>query len=189
MLSVGLQGNALLAFTQISQPAPWQKMPPNTKVEVGSNKNREQQKIINKRQIMADLNITVLSGRLVRDPITRNNGSRMSFFTIAANRRYRDKSDNLQEETAFVACKCFGGWAEAVARHGKGDMLIAEGRLRTESWEAEGTTRSQLVLLCDSVQFVTPEPRAQGMAPSSNGTEKNPVMLPNGGPAPDAPPF
>ena len=138
---------------------------------------------------MADLNITVLSGRLVRDPITRNNGSGMSFFTIAANRRYRDKSDNRQEETAYVACKCFGGWADMVARHGKGDMLIAEGRLRTESWETDGTTRSQLVLVCDSVQFVTPEPRAQSTTPSSNSAEKNPVPLPNGGPSPDAPPF
>ena len=138
---------------------------------------------------MADLNITVLSGRLVRDPITRNNGSRMSFFTIAANRRYRDKSDVWQEETAFVACKSFGGWADTVARHGKGDMLIAEGRLRTESWETDGTTRSQLVLVCDSVQFVTPEPRAQSTAPSSSGAENNPVALPNGGPSRDAPPF
>ncbi len=138
---------------------------------------------------MADLNITVLSGRLVREPLTRNNGSRMSFFTVAANRRYRDKSDNWQEETAFVACKCFGGWAETVARHGKGDMLIAAGRLRTESWGDDSTTRSQLVLVCDSVQFVTPELRAQSTTPSSSGTENNPESLPNGRPSRDAPPF
>jgi hypothetical protein len=43
MLSVGLRQRALIAFTQISQPVPRQKRPPNTKVEVGSNKGRQQQ--------------------------------------------------------------------------------------------------------------------------------------------------
>jgi hypothetical protein len=43
MLSVGLRRRALIAFTQISQPVSRQKSPPNTKVEVGSNKGRQQQ--------------------------------------------------------------------------------------------------------------------------------------------------
>jgi single stranded DNA-binding protein len=138
---------------------------------------------------MADLNITVMSGRLVRDPVVRNNGSKMAFFTIASNRRYRDKSDAWQEETAFVPCKSFGWWAEAAARHAKGDTLIVEGRWRTETWSDDGTTRSQLVLVVDSVQFFTPEPRAQSSSPSVNGTENNRATLPPGGPSRDAPPF
>ena len=55
---------------------------------------------------MSNLNVTVLMGRLVRAPIIRNNGSKMGFFYIASNRRYRDKAEVAQEETAFVACKC-----------------------------------------------------------------------------------
>ena len=42
---------------------------------------------------MSNLNVTVLMGRLVRDPIIRNNGSKMGFFYIASNRRYRDKAE------------------------------------------------------------------------------------------------
>jgi len=97
---------------------------------------------------MSNLNVTVLMGRLVRAPIIRNNGSKMGFFYIASNRRYRDKADVAQEETAFVACKCFGGWTDALARHQKGDTVMVEGRLRTETWNNEGTSRSQLRAAC-----------------------------------------
>ena len=92
---------------------------------------------------MSNLNVTVLMGRLVRDPIIRNNGSKMGFFYIASNRRYRDKAEVAQEETAFVACKCFGGWTDALARHQKGDMVMVEGRLRTETWKSASNSTSQ----------------------------------------------
>ena len=121
---------------------------------------------------MSNLNVTVLMGRLVRAPIIRNNGSKMGFFYIASNRRYRDKSDVAQEETAFVVCKCFGGWTDALARHPKGDMVMVEGRLRTETWNDEGTSRSQLILVCDSVQFVVPEPRPQNPSKPDDGDER-----------------
>ena len=104
---------------------------------------------------MSNLNVTVLMGRLVGAPIIRINGSKMGFFYIASNRRYRDKAEVFQEETAFVACKCFGAWTDALARHQKGDMVMVEGRLRTETWNNEGTSRSQLILVCDSVQLLS----------------------------------
>jgi hypothetical protein len=73
---------------------------------------------------MSNLNVTVLMGRLVRVPVIRNNSSKMGFFYIASNSRYRDKAEVFQEETAFVACKCFGAWTYTLARHQKGDMVM-----------------------------------------------------------------
>jgi single stranded DNA-binding protein len=121
---------------------------------------------------MSNLNVTVLMGRLVRTPIIRNNGSKMGFFYVASNRRYRDKSDVFQEETAFVACKCFGAWTDALACHQKGDRVMVEGRLRTKTWNNDGTLRSQLILVCDSVQFVVPEPRPQNPLKPNDGGER-----------------
>jgi|GEM_PF-759823 len=138
---------------------------------------------------MSNLNVTVLMGCLVRDPIIRNNGSQMGFFCIASNRRYRDKADVAQEETAFVTCKCFGGWTDALARHQKGDMVMVEGRLRTETWNNEGTSRSQLILVCDSVQFVVPEPRPQNPSKSNDGAEREHATPAAGGEADGKPPF
>jgi len=138
---------------------------------------------------MSNLNVAVLMGCLVRDPIIRYNGSKMGFFYIASNRRYRDKAEVAQEETVFAACKCFGGWTDALARHQKGDMVMVEGRLRTETWNNEGTSRSQLILVCDSVQFVVPEPLPQNPWKPNDGDEREHATPPAGGEADGRPPF
>lgn len=137
---------------------------------------------------MSDLAITTMTGRLVRDPIIKNEGSKMGLFTIAANRRYRDRSDTWQEETAFVACKCFGKWTESLAHHKKGDAVLVEGRLRTESWDDDGMKRSQLVLVCGSLRFITFDQRPQELKESGGAGDKAEAR-PNGGKADDDVPF
>ena len=105
---------------------------------------------------MSDINTTTLTGRLVRTPILRhvNNGRLMGLFTLASNQRYKDKNGIMQEETAFVPCKVFGGWAEPLANHDKGDMAVVTGRLKTEKWEKDGTTRYELLLVCEALHFI-----------------------------------
>jgi single-stranded DNA-binding protein len=78
----------------------------------------------------------------------------MGFFYIASNRRYRDKADVAQEETAFVACKCFGGWTDALARHQKGDTVMVKGRLRTEIWKSafNSTSQPRFPSLCPKIE-------------------------------------
>jgi single-strand DNA-binding protein len=120
---------------------------------------------------MSDLNNTTITGRLVRAPLLRNgrNGKLVAFFTIAANQRYQDKSGNRQEETAFVSCKTFGGWAESLSNCQKGDQLLLAGRLRTETWERDGTHRSELILVCDSVFRAAKNSDTSGGEPPETG--------------------
>jgi single-stranded DNA-binding protein len=113
----------------------------------------------------------------------------MGFFYIASNRRYRDKADVSQEETEFVGCKCFGAWPDALARHQKGDMVMVESRLRTETWNDDGSSRSQFILVCDSVQFVVPEPRPQNPSKPNDGAERKHATPAHGGEADGKPPF
>jgi single-strand DNA-binding protein len=122
---------------------------------------------------MSDLNITTITGRLVRDPMLRRgeSGNAWATFTLASNYHYRDKQGQFQEEAAFISCKAFGRIAESLARHKKGDTAIASGRLRTESWEKEGRTQSQTNLICDLLRFVTPQ---NGSSPSSGASESDP---------------
>ena len=103
---------------------------------------------------MSDLNVTTVMGRLVRDPKLKNGRSRMAFFTIASNQRYRDDAGVLQEETAFVACKVFGAWCDALTDRHQGDTLLVSGRLRTESWEKDGAKRTQLLLIGNALHSV-----------------------------------
>jgi single-strand DNA-binding protein len=123
-----------------------------------------------KLHIMSDLNTVSLTGRLVRDPVVRcgESGHPWGVFTIASNFHYKNKAGDFQEDAAFVPCKAFGRAAETLAKHKKGDMVIVTGRLRTESWEKEGKTQSQLTLICDLLRFVLSQ---NGTLTSGSATE------------------
>ena len=115
---------------------------------------------------MADINTTIMTGRLTRDPVIKNNGSPMGHFTLASNDRYRDKTGAVQTKTAFVFCKVYGAWAEALANRKKGDMVIVTGKLRSETWGDEAS-QQQLVLVCNLIQFITIAPKPAS-DPSAN---------------------
>jgi single-strand DNA-binding protein len=109
------------------------------------------------QRIMTDLNYIVLTGRLTRDPVARRGetGVFFAYFTIAANRFYKDKTGAFQQETAFVPCVAFGRSAELISHRLKGEPVIAAGRLRTDVWEQDAEKRSQLTLVCESVRAFT----------------------------------
>ena len=137
---------------------------------------------------MSDANIVVITGRLVRDPILRRgeSGNLWGVFTLAANYRYKDKGGNSQEETAFVPCKAFGGWAESLAKHKKGDTALVEGRVKTEAWEKNGQKHSQLTVICDSLKFIMLQ---NGSPASASIAEKEPAMDEAMNGKDDQPPF
>jgi single stranded DNA-binding protein len=125
-----------------------------------------------KEKLMTDISHTIITGRLVKDPILPNGGSKMAFFALAANRNYKNKEGQWQKETAFLPCKAFGWPAEALVGHKKGDMALCEGRLRTEQWQKEGESqaRTELVLVVDTVRFIKVDrPTAVSPAAIGNG--------------------
>ena len=120
---------------------------------------------------MSDLNITTVTGRLVRDPIIRHGetGNLWGVFTLACNYHYKDRSGEFREETAYIPCKAFLRLAELLAKHKKGEMAIVSGRLKTESWEKDGRPQKQLTLICDSLRFVLPQNGTSTPASVANG--------------------
>jgi single-strand DNA-binding protein len=105
---------------------------------------------------MTDLNNITITGRLVCDPTLNHStkGHCLGSFMLASNHRYTNRLGETRVDTAFVPCKVFGGWAESLGKHRKGDLAVVSGRLRTENWEKDGQKRSQLALICDSVRFL-----------------------------------
>lgn len=134
---------------------------------------------------MSNINNITLGGRLVREPVVRTgiNGSPYGMFTLAVNHRWTDRSGNTQTETAFVPCRCFGPWADALKGTTKGDTLLVTGRLRTESFEKDGTRVSQLGLVCATVHCIGSRAREESngnltlnvVAPENQPTEKEAV--------------
>ena len=120
---------------------------------------------------MSDINSAMLSGRLVRDPYTRKTtGGDLVLFTLAANTKYKDRAGETQSETAFVPCKAMGAWATSLEGAHKGDFVIVSGRLKTESWEKEGSTHYQLTFVCQTIHVVPRNP-GNGAGPTTNGNQ------------------
>ena len=75
-------------------------------------------------------------GRLVRDPDVKalNDGKTVSKFTMAVDRRFKNK--NGEKEADFIPVVVFGKPAEFVAEYiKKGSMVSVSGRITTGSYD------------------------------------------------------
>ena len=99
------------------------------------------------------VNLTVIQGRLTRDPEIRttNNGISVANFTVAWNRKIND--DN--EKVLYMECEAWRGTAELVSKHyHKGQEIIVEGELYTNTYQNEnGENRHTIRLLVNQIHF------------------------------------
>jgi len=103
------------------------------------------------------LNKVLLIGRLTKDPIITYlpSGTPIVEFTIAYNRRYKDKNGEWKEESYFFDVKGYGKSAENWGtRFSKGFLVLVEGRLVQEKWEREGKVYSKVRIIAESVKLV-----------------------------------
>lgn len=87
------------------------------------------------------MNKVILHGRIGRNPEIKvlEGGQCVTTWSMATSRKYKDKSGNLQEDTQWHNCQCWGPRGETIAKHfAKGDMILVEGELRTRDWEKDG---------------------------------------------------
>ncbi len=107
---------------------------------------------------MPSLNHVVLIGNLTDDPELRytQNGMARARFSIAVNRRWRDRDGNLQEETTFVPIVVWGQQAENCVNFlSKGSTVAVEGRLRIDTYQTEeGERRKVAEVVARTVQFL-----------------------------------
>lgn len=105
---------------------------------------------------MISLNRVFLAGNLTHDIELRhtNGGTAVSELRMAANRRFRDKSGELQDDVVFVDVEVWGKTAESCCEFlSKGDSVLIEGRLKLDRWEKDGQPRSKLLVVGERVQF------------------------------------
>jgi single-strand DNA-binding protein len=108
------------------------------------------------------MNDVSLIGRLTRDPelVTTPNGTDIANLRVAIDRRGRDNG------AVFVDAKCFEGQARACAGHlARGRQVAISGRLELDEWKADdGSPRSRLYVIAQSVQFLAGKPAAEPAA-------------------------
>lgn len=114
-----------------------------------------------------DLNKAMVFGNLTRDPEMKAlpSGTNVTEFSIATNRRYKDRDGNWQDAVDFHNIVVFGRQAETSAQYlKKGSSAFVEGRLQTRSWEKDGHKNYRTEIVADRVQF---GPKGSGSSDSA----------------------
>lgn len=84
------------------------------------------------------------------------NGNKVTSFSVATNRVYKDAAGNKQEQTEFHNIVVFGRQAETSAQYlKKGQGVLIEGRIQTRSWDDKttGEKKYRTEIIVDAVQF------------------------------------
>ncbi len=134
---------------------------------------------------MASLNKVFLIGNLTRDPELRYtpSGTAVVGLRLAVNRRYKDKTGAMKEDTCFITVNAWDRQAEVCNQYlKKGSPIFVEGRLQSRSWDTQdGQKRSTIDIQAERVQFLS---SGQGQ---SRNVEASPVSVMEEAPAPVTP--
>lgn len=125
------------------------------------------------------LNRAMIVGNLTRDPELKTlpSGMKVTSFSLATNRVWKDASGNKQEAADYHNIVVFGRQAETSAQYlKKGSQALVEGRLQTRSWDDQATGKKmyRTEVVADRVQFGRRAEGVANMAPQS----ENPVSAP-----------
>ena len=130
---------------------------------------------------MASYNKVILVGNLTRDPELRYtpSGTAVANLRLAVNRKFRDKAQQLKDETCFITVVVWSKQAETCSQYlHKGSSMLVEGRLQSRAWEdtQTGKQRSVIEVLAERVQFLG----SPGKAPASAAQEAPAELEPAG---------
>ncbi|TKJ41671.1 single-stranded DNA-binding protein [candidate division LCP-89 bacterium B3_LCP] len=108
------------------------------------------------------LNKVMLIGNLGRDPELKStpSGQSVATFSMATNRRYKNKEGEWQDETQWHNIVAWGNRAETIATYlKKGSKIYVEGRLTHRSWEdQEGQKKYMTEVVLEYFAYLDPIP-------------------------------
>jgi len=107
---------------------------------------------------MPDINNVLIAGNLTKDPVMRktSNGTSVTNFWIASNRRFKDNVGQWRENVCFVGIVTWYKLAENCAKSlKKGNAVLVEGELQSRNLRSEeGRGRSIVEIKARRVQFL-----------------------------------
>jgi single-strand DNA-binding protein len=98
-------------------------------------------------------NVTII-GNLTADPRPFGEGTGIS-FSIAYNRRVPQKDGKSKDEVFFFDCVSFRNVETLLKYLRKGHKIGVTGSLKQERWDFNGETRSKVVIVVNSVDFLS----------------------------------
>lgn len=107
---------------------------------------------------MPELNNVMVAGNLTKDPIFRetSNNTPVANFHIAANRRYKDSSNQWQEDVCYVGVVAWNKLADSCKdRLKKGSAVLVDGELQSRTFKTEdGKNRTIVEIKAKRIQFL-----------------------------------
>ena len=107
---------------------------------------------------MPEINYVIVAGNLTKDPIFRQttNKTPVVNFSVASNRRYKDSSNQWQEDVCYVGIVAWNRLAESCKdRLKKGSAVLIDGELQSRSWKTDdGHNRSIVEIKARRIQFL-----------------------------------
>ena len=140
------------------------------------------------------LNKILVIGNVGTDPEMRYtpNGSPVTSFRLATNRRYTTSGGEQREETEWFTITAWNQLAERCNQYvTKGMRIYAEGRLKSDSWTGnDGQTRFRNEIVANQVLFLDRRQEGPGEAgsgpPPADGDFSPQASAPDPGPDADA---
>jgi single-strand DNA-binding protein len=121
---------------------------------------------------MPEINYVIVAGNLTKDPIFRQttNNTPVVNFSIASNRKYKDSSNQWQEDVCYVGIVAWNKLAESCRdRLKKGSAVLVDGELQSRTWKSEdGHNRSIVEIKARRIQFLNKRGKLNG---GDNGTD------------------
>jgi len=107
---------------------------------------------------MPEINYVIVAGNLTKDPIFREttNGTPVVNFSIASNRKFKDSTNQWQEDVCYVGIVAWNKLAESCRdRLRKGSAVLVDGELQSRSWKSDdGHNRSIVEIKARRIQFL-----------------------------------
>jgi single-strand DNA-binding protein len=107
---------------------------------------------------MPELNNVMIAGNLTKDPIFRetSNNTPVVNFHIAANRRYKDSSNQWQEDVCYVGVVAWNKLADSCKnRLVKGSAVLVDGELQSRTFKTEDDKNRTIVeIKAKRIQFL-----------------------------------
>ena len=119
------------------------------------------------------VNSVMLVGRLGKDPEMREASVSIANFSLATT--YSKKEDGeYVDKTEWHRCVAFGKTAEFASRLNKGDMVCAQGQIRTREW----VDKSDVKRYITEIFVNTITTLARGTAKADDAQDSNDSELP-----------
>ncbi len=113
---------------------------------------------------MPEINYVIVAGNLTKDPVFRQttNNTPVVNFSIASNRKYKDSSNQWQEDVCYVGIVAWNKLAESCRdRLKKGSAVLVDGELQSRNFKTDdGHNRSIVEIKARRIQFLNKKLRS-----------------------------